>query len=31
MLDHIGIDVQDFEKSKAFYQAALVPLGYELI
>lgn len=31
MLDHIGIDVQDFEKSKAFYKAALAPLGYELI
>ena len=31
MLDHIGIDVQDFEKSIAFYKAALVELGYELI
>ena len=31
MLDHIGIDVQNYEKSKAFYKAALAPLGYELI
>ena len=31
MLDHIGIDVQDFEKSIAFYKAALAELGYELI
>ena len=31
MIDHIQVDVQDFEKSKAFYQAALAPLGYELI
>jgi catechol 2,3-dioxygenase-like lactoylglutathione lyase family enzyme len=31
MLDHIGIDVQNYEKSKAFYKATLAPLGYELI
>lgn len=31
MIDHIGIDVKDYEKSKAFYAAALTPLGYELI
>jgi catechol 2,3-dioxygenase-like lactoylglutathione lyase family enzyme len=31
MLDHIGIDVQNYERSKAFYKAALAPLGYELI
>ena len=31
MLDHIGIAVQYYEKSKAFYKAALAPLGYELI
>jgi catechol 2,3-dioxygenase-like lactoylglutathione lyase family enzyme len=31
MLDHIGIDVQNYEKSKAFYKAVLAPLGYELI
>ena len=28
MIDHIMINVQDFEKSKAFYKAALAPLGY---
>jgi catechol 2,3-dioxygenase-like lactoylglutathione lyase family enzyme len=31
MLDHIGIFVTDPEKSKAFYQAALEPLGIGLI
>ncbi len=31
MLDHIGIDVRDYEKSKAFYKKALAPLGYEII
>lgn len=31
MIDHIGIDVRDLERSKAFYQATLAPLGYELI
>lgn len=31
MIDHIGIDVQNYEKSKAFYADALAPLGYELI
>lgn len=31
MLDHIGIVVSDFEKSKAFYRNALRPLGYELL
>jgi catechol 2,3-dioxygenase-like lactoylglutathione lyase family enzyme len=30
MLDHIGIDVSDLERSKAFYQAALEPLGYDI-
>jgi catechol 2,3-dioxygenase-like lactoylglutathione lyase family enzyme len=30
MLDHIGINVSDFARSKAFYQAALAPLGYQL-
>jgi len=28
MLDHIMINVTDFERSKAFYQAALAPLGF---
>ena len=27
MLDHVGIEVSDFERSKAFYEAALAPLG----
>jgi len=31
MLDHIGISVTDYEKSKAFYRKALKPLGYELL
>ena len=31
MLDHLGIPVSDFERSKRFYGEALSPLGYELI
>lgn len=31
MLDHIGFPVSDLEKSKAFYTAALRPLGIELL
>lgn len=31
MLDHIGFPVADFERSKAFYTAALAPLGYQLL
>ena len=31
MLDHIGLEVSDYEKSKAFYKAAMAPLGYEMI
>jgi catechol 2,3-dioxygenase-like lactoylglutathione lyase family enzyme len=31
MLDHIGIFVSDPEKSKAFYQAALSPIGIQLM
>lgn len=30
MLDHIGFDVKDIQRSKAFYLKALQPLGYEL-
>lgn len=30
MLDHIGLDVSDITKSKAFYLKALKPLGYEI-
>ena len=31
MLDHIGLDVADIARSKAFYAAALKPLGYRLL
>lgn len=30
MLDHTGITVSDFARSKAFYAAALAPLGYTI-
>ena len=30
MIDHIGLSVADYQRSKAFYLAALAPLGYEL-
>ncbi len=31
MIDHTGINVEDFEASREFYAAALAPLGYELL
>jgi catechol 2,3-dioxygenase-like lactoylglutathione lyase family enzyme len=31
MLDHVGLDVTDYERSKAFYEKALAPLGLELM
>ena len=31
MIDHTGISVSDFARSKAFYIAALAPIGSELI
>ena len=31
MLDHIGLDVSDYERSRAFYEKALAPLGMSLI
>lgn len=31
MIDHISITVTDLDRSVAFYQAALAPLGYELV
>jgi catechol 2,3-dioxygenase-like lactoylglutathione lyase family enzyme len=31
VLDHIGIAVADYERSKAFYEHALEPLGYKLL
>jgi catechol 2,3-dioxygenase-like lactoylglutathione lyase family enzyme len=31
MIDHTGVSVSDFQKSKAFYVKALAPLGYQVI
>ncbi len=31
MIDHTGVGVSDFERSKKFYEKALAPLGYVLI
>ena len=31
MLDHVGLSVSDFARSKAFYTDALRPLGYEVV
>ncbi|MEZ2416687.1 VOC family protein [Luteibacter sp. RCC_6_2] len=31
MIDHTGVTVSDFERSKAFYQEALGAIGYELL
>jgi catechol 2,3-dioxygenase-like lactoylglutathione lyase family enzyme len=31
VIDHIGIDVGDYERSKSFYAEALEPLGYLLV
>ena len=31
MIDHTGLQVGDYARAKAFYLAALAPLGYELI
>ncbi len=31
MIDHTGVAVSDFDRSKAFYLAALAPIGYALI
>ncbi|BAZ14922.1 hypothetical protein NIES4071_67920 [Calothrix sp. NIES-4071] len=31
MIDHTGISVSNFDRSKEFYIAALLPLGYKLI
>jgi catechol 2,3-dioxygenase-like lactoylglutathione lyase family enzyme len=30
MIDHVGINVSDYARSKDFYASALAPLGYEL-
>jgi catechol 2,3-dioxygenase-like lactoylglutathione lyase family enzyme len=31
MIDHTGVVVSDFERSKAFYRAALAPIGYSVL
>ena len=31
MIDHMGLQVSDLRKSKAFYQQTLAPLGYMLL
>ena len=31
MIDHTGVGVSDIGKSKAFYRAALAPLGYAVL
>ena len=31
MLDHVGFEVSDFARSRAFYEAALEPLGISLL
>jgi catechol 2,3-dioxygenase-like lactoylglutathione lyase family enzyme len=31
MIDHIGLEVSDYETSKAFYETALAPLGIALL
>ena len=31
MIDHISISVSDPAASKAFYEAALAPLGYRVV
>jgi catechol 2,3-dioxygenase-like lactoylglutathione lyase family enzyme len=30
-LDHVGLDVSDYARSKAFYETALAPLGMRLM
>jgi catechol 2,3-dioxygenase-like lactoylglutathione lyase family enzyme len=30
VIDHVGIEVSDYGRSKDFYSAALAPLGFEL-
>ena len=31
MLDHVGFAVTDYQRSKAFYEKALAPLGLKLL
>jgi catechol 2,3-dioxygenase-like lactoylglutathione lyase family enzyme len=31
MLDHVGLNVSDYERSRRFYEAALAPLGWRVV
>ena len=31
MFDHVGLNVRDYERSRAFYEQALAPLGYGVV
>jgi catechol 2,3-dioxygenase-like lactoylglutathione lyase family enzyme len=31
MIDHIGLTVSDFSRSKTFYASALAPIGYRML
>jgi len=31
MIDHVGFPISDYQRSKAFYERALAPLGYVLV
>ena len=31
MIDHVGLGVSDLERSRAFYEQALAPLGYQVL
>ena len=31
MLDHVGLNVSDYERSREFYERALAPLGFSLL
>jgi catechol 2,3-dioxygenase-like lactoylglutathione lyase family enzyme len=31
MFDHVGLNVSDYERSRAFYERALAPLGYRVL
>jgi len=31
MFDHVGVNVKDYQASRAFYEQALAPLGYRVV
>ncbi len=31
MIDHTGVTVSDYKKSKLFYENALKPIGYKML